>query len=405
VSFEQRRPGLGRKLARASLVLAFGLPIVLLVGALFGIQLPYALKSVLRVLLLGGLGLSPLLALSSMIATSLSLPRPAPAGLDASDAGLRIVRGGLERWIDRASIAGGIVVPRLKGPQVRLYLRNGDVVTLQLQSGIAAHRLLDQLGIDAERRRVSVPVGSPNRPLVAGCLGGPFIAIAWLLPFGFAAANAGMGAVWPYVLYLAGFTLTLLWIVANARPKEIVVGSDGVRGGGVLRDRWFAYSTIESVEDEGGVLALKVREAGRSRRIPLVNGPPEEILALSGRIRLAMALGSNEAGGEPVGEILDPRGRPLAAWREALGKLASPAGDYRRSPISQDALLALLSDPDEAPGRRIGAALALRIAEHPEAPARIRIAAEACADDRMRVALEEAAEGEIEERTLRRALK
>jgi len=55
--------------------------------------------------------------------------------------------------------------------------------------------------------------------------------------------------------------------------------------------------------------------------------------------------------------------------------------------------------------RRIGAALALRAASHPEARARIRAAAETSADEDLRVALEQAAKGEMDEQALERALR
>jgi hypothetical protein len=207
-------------------------------------------------------------------------------------------------------------------------------------------------------------------------------------------------------VYLGGCALATLLACWLARPREVVVGSDGVRiGARLLRDRWVPYSAIEEVVESGEALFLRVRGRGRTEVVPVATGKREVVMAIGSRIRVAMALGSNGEGGAPVGELLDPRGRRTAEWREALGNLFAATPDYRRAPVSPDELFAVLEDPDMPPGRRIGAAMALRVAEHPEARARIRIAAEACADDDVRQAFEEASEGEIEERTLRRALR
>ncbi|MDI3282976.1 hypothetical protein [Polyangium sp. 15x6] len=64
----------------------------------------------------------------------------------------------------------------------------------------------------------------------------------------------------------------------------------------------------------------------------------------------------------------------------------------------------MLQDPAEDRGRRIGAAMLLRVAA-PDAAPRIRIAAETSADDELRAALERAAEEELDDATLERALR
>jgi hypothetical protein len=66
--------------------------------------------------------------------------------------------------------------------------------------------------------------------------------------------------------------------------------------------------------------------------------------------------------------------------------------------------MTVVKDGDAPPGRRIGAALALGSSGHPEAREKIRAAAEACASQGVRVALERAAEDDLDDATLERAL-
>ena len=127
------------------------------------------------------------------------------------------------------------------------------------------------------------------------------------------------------------------------------------------------------------------------------------MLALAGRIRMAMALGSNGDGDTAASRKLDPQGKTLEEWKRDLRFLVTSIG-YRNAGISPEVLLSLVDDPDLPPGQRLGAAVALHIAEHPDAGERIRMAANACADEDMKRAFEEASTGELSERVLRRAV-
>ncbi len=406
---ERRRPGLGRWLLRFAFIGGLGLPaLALLVAAIFSqlrLHPPSAFLLLGGLVVLVGLLFSPIFAVLGPLVTSVSLPRPHAATLQVNDAGILIVRAGDDTWIAREQIEAGLVLPGKPRPAVALHLRSGDVLTVEVEDGPTAHRLLDRLGIDAERRRVSISFGSVNRQLLACCVGAPIIFTLGLIPLGMVTSSEGNAELWSAVAYLGGCVLATLLVSLLARPREVVVGSDGVRiRAQLFGDRWIPHAIIEEVMGRDTSLLLRVRGPKRREDITIARGKREVVQALENRIRLAMALGSNGGGGPSVGELLDPQGRPLAEWREALGKLFAPAPDYRRAPVALEDLLAVVEDPDLPPGRRIGAAMALRVAGHPEARSRIRVAAEACADDDVRHALAEAAEGEIDDRTLRRAL-
>jgi hypothetical protein len=97
-------------------------------------------------------------------------------------------------------------------------------------------------------------------------------------------------------------------------------------------------------------------------------------------------------------ELLDRRGRTVAAWREALARITHRSGDYRSSVLESADLAQVIEDVSAPAERRIGAALALAaLPGDPELKLRVRVAAQASANETMRVALERALSGRLEE--------
>ncbi|MDI1478019.1 hypothetical protein [Polyangium sp. y55x31] len=410
-SIEHRRPRLGGWLMRAGFGAFIGLPALIVTDLAiagpetFDTWMTFAVIHVFLGLL--GFVVAPFVSLAGAVLTSLSLPLRGSGVLRADDQGLVVVQGGKEHHFARAAIEGGLVLPgtRLDGkhPRVELHLRNGAVLTAEVPEGIAAHRLLDRLGVDAARRRVAVLSGSVYRPLVTGCASLPIVCILFLIPLGYFVTEYP-AARWPAAAFAWAVILTMSFIVRLTRPREIIVGNDGLRIRGGFGDRWIPHSHIRTIEEKQRELFLEVGEAGKSsRRIAAATGDPSFIMAVAGRLRLAIALGSNGAGGPPVGAELDPAGKSFTEWKDKLQALLLDAG-YRKSAVTYEELFSVVDDPDLPPGQRLGAAMALRIAQHPDARVRIRVAADACADETMKRAFEEAAEGELGERTLRRVL-
>ncbi|WP_437606704.1 hypothetical protein WMF20_38005 [Sorangium sp. So ce834] len=351
----------------------------------------------LALVLLGVLLAFVLALVSALLSTTAFGPRR-PVRVSAGAAGLRLARGATERSIPRAEIVSGLVLtePRVR---VELHLRGGRVLEVQVARERDGERLLAALRIGPAERRVAVSLGGVNRELVAGCVGLPVFMALW----GAALAAISRPIFGSAALAVAWLVLSLAstWLFRRAvRRTEVVVGSDGVRVERPFASVWLPYTELTAVQARGDRLVLSRRRGEAA--VELATG--EDLTeALAQRIREAHASAVGSAA--PRGaEALERRGRDLAAWLDDLRKLVS-AGDYRATALSPEDVLHTLDDADSPPDRRLGAALVLRIAGYPEARARIRVAAEATADDALRAALEHAAEEEVDDAALARALR
>jgi hypothetical protein len=102
---------------------------------------------------------------------------------------------------------------------------------------------------------------------------------------------------------------------------------------------------------------------------------------------------------------LDRGERSFTEWRASLRALITrPSGGYRQSALDPDHLASVLWSRDLAPERRLGAALALAATDDPAARQRVRVVIDTCADEALRSAVERAAEGELDDAELGRAL-
>jgi hypothetical protein len=126
---------------------------------------------------------------------------------------------------------------------------------------------------------------------------------------------------------------------------------------------------------------------------------------LAQRIQRELAT-RREASVEALGASQLARGdRSLVEWRAALRALVTrPSGGYRHSALDPDHLASVLWSRDLAPERRLGAALALAATDDPAARRRVRVFIDTCADEALREAIERAAEGELDDAELDRAL-
>jgi hypothetical protein len=112
-----------------------------------------------------------------------------------------------------------------------------------------------------------------------------------------------------------------------------------------------------------------------------------------------------EASRAQSSEALARQGRTIRAWRDHLRGVVE-GGGYRvaASGSTKELLEELVIAPGTPKEKRIGAALALRVAGDSQAIPLIRVAADACADNEARKALEAIAEEEVDEATLERVL-
>ncbi|WP_437672082.1 hypothetical protein [Sorangium sp. So ce131] len=398
--------GLGRVLGSLALLSAVGPLITGALIALLGEVLgdPSFRSTARGAMALSGISLpvAVALALGSLIVSRSPEQLRGPLRVAAGPTGLRLRRGNASRWIPRAGIRSGLVVP---GPisRVELQLRRGQLLELRVATEEEGARLLAALGLGAAERRVAVSLGSPSGELVAGCSGLPVFMFLWaivLLPFLEAHGFRSTPFAWVIAAWLA-LSLVPTWLLRRAaRPVQVVIGSDGVRVERPFSTAWLPYAELTGVETYYEQLFLFARRTNRPVALRAGNGLAE---ALAQRIREAQERAAGGAAPRGV-EALDRCGRDVAAWREDLRKLLG-AGDYRAAGLTPEDALGTLDDANAPPERRIGAALLLRIADHPEAQEHIRVAAEATVDDGLRAALELAAEEEIDDASLARALR
>lgn len=396
LSVRHLHPRLGRILFFAAIAVFCGLLLISTTALFIASPLPTAVGSALGWSFLA----APILAVLGAIVSSLSIPPEARATLEASAAGLRIKKSAKSsKWIPRDQIESGLVIPSLEQPALELTLKSGRSIAVAVAQEHEAHALLSALDLDASRSRVAVSLGSPNRQLKVGCVAFPFVFIALLI----AVVSVPLPDRAGLLVFAASFTMTMLFILRASRPKEVVVGTDGLAIRGAFTRRFIPYSAIEEAElSLSEAIMLKLRSG---KQVSIRGGNFKVLRALYDRVQEAMRAGgslSTDLGAEL--EQLEPRGRPLSAWREALRGLVNRRGAYRGAGIFDEALLAVMADPEAKPGTRVGAALALRMSGHEGAATRIRIAADACANEGVRAALAQAADDELDEATLERAL-
>jgi hypothetical protein len=403
-------PGLGRALAQGAVGIFAAAVLSMRISGATDVDFTPGVRSILETCTIVAYLLTPALAVLSVLASHLSLPRPSWAVLSVSEEGLLLTRGAIERLIPKSRIAEGALIPSKPTARVDLRLRDGGLITAEAENEEEARELLSALGLGAAERKATIELATPGQMLTGGCLGAVVSIVAAVFLYVVIATSISDRAatIW---MDIGSFFLIALGAIAGGYlrggRKEIVIGADGVRIPGRLRARFIPYSKITWVTVLDGHLMLRLREEPEGSSVVKVAvwvPSDSELEGATRRIREAMAASWARPLGAEGLAALEPRGRPLSDWREALRSLVRRSEAYRHAqPLAED-LLAVLADPNAPPPRRIGAALALRATEDPEAPAKILAAADGCARDRLRVALEQAAGDDLHEEALREAL-
>jgi hypothetical protein len=315
---------------------------------------------------------------------------------------------------------------------VYLTTREGESFVVRVPDEAEADRLLGACGVRAAERALRVPLASAaarlpgGRLLASAVLASCFLALLLgALLVGFFLGRSELVADGERLAGLLGTAALLLppallgyaAVRALAR-RQVIVGVDGLAFRGALRRRVIPFAAVSRVLRDRRGVRVELR-SGRDLVLPTVRGgrswlstvpPPDGLVseaeaqrnALHDRIVAAMALRDAADPDRSGLDRLDRAGRPLAAWREALGRLVAEGADYRQATLTRADLADVIGDAAAPAERRIAAAVALSAKANDEARARVRVAAQACADDDLRRALEAAAEGEIDEAALAR---
>ena len=288
----------------------------------------------------------------------------------------------------------------------------GVAIRLPLQTLDEAPRLLDAIAAGGAGGTWTAPIhlAAPGwiREAIAGALAAPLVALAWTLADPAVALALGV---------LSGVTVWVLAMV-HGWPRlraDVVVGRDGVVVRRGARERFIPLARIARIlETDAGVeLILAGGDRIELALIPLwlraSRGDLTRALAQRRRARMAALLRDRiaRAGrGDPgAPALLSRRGRSLPAWQAALRALIRDAAGYRSATLPRDHALEVVEDGRAPVELRIAAALALSPGDGGEATRRLRVAIGACASRDVRGALEQAAEGELDEPTLARALR
>ncbi|WP_438014993.1 hypothetical protein WMF18_29445 [Sorangium sp. So ce315] len=300
------------------------------------------------------------------------------------------------------------------GGEVALKTDDGDVIRVRVDDPTDAERLIGAIAAGRAQGTWSVRLYDDVPPPVRRRL---FVGLAALMSLiCWSVLDPDVALSLGVVTGASAWGLAALLREGSAQ-RVLVAGSDGLSLRDDAGERFIPYACIERVDDTALGVALVL--AG-GEEVPLTIVPPQllrdpsetglsMVLAERRREHLLALLRERSGRGAPearrAGALLERRGLPAPAWRAALRRLVSESGaDYRTAKLTREQAYAVLEDGAAPAELRIGAALALSASRDDETAARLRIAAEGCASRDVRLAIEQAAEGEIDDWTLERAL-
>jgi hypothetical protein len=296
-------------------------------------------------------------------------------------------------------------------------MKDDTIHELWLNDPTAVEALISHLGLSLDRRALRMLLVSTQRWRTA-------VQILVIAPFlflcGALAVGGALGAPdesWltstifvSMIVPAFGAVLAIRDLLARLSHGEVVVGLDGVFVRTKGTSRYIPISGLAEASAVGSTVVIGLQ--------PGNNRPSDSIefaiagesdtsasgaTAVANAIREAIAL--YEARPMAGGANLDRGKKSQRAWREDLGRALRVDPAYRSARLGSEELGALVDDASAPPDRRVGAALALASHSPDEARERVRIAATAIADGDLRASLEAAAEGEIDERSLRRSMR
>ncbi|CAN5251645.1 hypothetical protein BH09MYX1_BH09MYX1_12870 [soil metagenome] len=305
---------------------------------------------------------------------------------------LRIVDGNRERRVAVADVETDIDRGR---KELVLGLRGGRSVTITLDRGTTAV-LRSECGLDPELRALAAPLRGTLGAFTLGLIG----FLVGCIAFGYAIVP--LAGPWGIPGAIGCAIVVAVLIVRRWGSPRVIVGADGIRVSGDGTPTFVSFADVTAVDSHSS-WAIDVTKRNRERlSLPTVGQSDAQVKALIQRIRSGVAR-HHAAVSEPV-HVLERNGRDLARWRSELARAFAGGSSFREQALSRDVLERVLGDAKAPPERRLGAAMALRVAEE-SARARIRIAADTCADESLKQAFDEIANDELEEATLARLRK
>lgn len=304
------------------------------------------------------------------------------------DGALRLPELGLS--IERGRIRQGIESPT--DGQVILDLTGEETLRFRVEQGDAAECVLAALGVGAVQRTTTVPL---ERPFGRGAIGViTFFVSVILASFVAAAIERAFPRIpsvsSPLTLGLA-FLMTALVLHYLGSP-HIVIGIDGLRGRGMLRQPFIPYSHIKKARALDSYVRLDLVD-GTVCALPIIAVDPTRVAGLVQRIERAR--NPAEGGCSALAHSLARASRPLTEWRSALEALAKRES-FRQAPVDPEEVARIATDPGADAEQRVAAAFLLTRIAVTDGPDRVRIAADATADESLKAALQAAAEGELE---------
>ena len=327
------------------------------------------------------------LAIAASVVLSSSKLRPCRGTI--ANGRLVVERDGRKRELDvERDVTNAIVHDNAS----EIETRDGEVWGFVHGSREEAVAFVDALGFGASGRRATFDMNV--RMSVAMRFGLAFFALVSAmfvsLPFAMAGLRAFENAV---PVALTGVLYQLLRFVM--RKPVVTAGVDGILIDRRGRQPRFvpAREIVQASLTQSGHAFVATRDESTE-----IDGPNEfRQAALVTRVN---ALAAHET---PAARVsLEREGRSVRAWRAHLRDAV--IGGYRVAAEPLEKLAEQLTSRSATPEQRVGAALALRVADEGTGANRVRVAAEHCADDRLRAALEAAAEHEIDDGKLERAL-
>lgn len=297
-----------------------------------------------------------------------------------------------DRTIARADIEDARVIPRPGGASVRLGVRRGTDVEIDLPDIPTARELLRALRLDPAHASASFKIASSMFS------GGIYLALIPLMLVGIVATTAYVGrrlglAALP--VGFAGIAGLLGFLFSNATLK---IGAEGILVSWMHRRRFIPYGDVDQVwiheqpVGRGGVTSF-VKLTGPRGEVDIPGGSREFAETIAERIRDARRRSAGSEGAP--GGALDRAGRDARAWIDHLKRVGTgAAADARRAAVPIERLLDVLDDPQQPPRMRIAAAIAASGSGDADARTRILEVASTAASPKFRVALEAAADPE-----------
>jgi len=292
------------------------------------------------------------------------------------------------------------------GQRVVVRLLSGDLGVVEVDSVQRGHAILSAIGLSADKHalRVRTAGNSDQTFREMGLLVSLFVLCIPLMALGVAEDLSSLIG-WGAVTAAAG---AFVGVMARATVKPVVrVGLDGIEISRGARKRFIAVKDLEQVQlSMAGVELIVASPSPGEREIVTVHCWGIQQAALFARIQeIARGFGASAASASQLAQ-LDRQGRDLPAWTEALRRVAADdGGDYRRVGLAREDLARVLSQGDQPPERRIGAAIALAASGDPVEKERVRIVAQACASEELRAALDRIAQDEADEALVDAALR